>query len=213
MSDAVPALSSDDEDLDGFAADIAAQVESFLIALHEIAKGEVPEQTVSLLLLETSQLLLAGGRLGAIVDVVPDDEFEPDAGPEPDPDDLRERLAKLLEPIDSYVEVFDPYAAEPELVESRLSDDLADTASDLAHGLTHYKAGRVTEALFWWQFSYLSNWGSTASAALRGLQSVVAHVRLDDVLEDEEAVEDELLAQVAAEAQGLGSNDETRDQT
>jgi Domain of unknown function (DUF5063) len=106
--------------------------------------------------------------------------------------------------------VFDPYAAEPELVESRLSDDLADTASDLAHGLTHYKAGRVTEALFWWQFSYLSNWGSTASAALRGLQSVVAHVRLDDVLEDEEAAEDELLAQVSAEAHGLSEGDKNR---
>ncbi len=211
MSDAVPALSGGDEDLDEFAADIAVQVESFLIPLTEIAKGESPEQTVSLLLLETSQLLLAGGRLGAIVDVVPDDEFEPDAGPEPDPDDLRERLAKLLEPIDSYVEVFDPYAAEPELVESRLSDDLADTAADLAHGLTHFKAGRVTEALFWWQFSYLSNWGSTASAALRALQSVVAHVRLDETLEDETAVEDELLAQASAEAHGLHGGDDHAD--
>jgi hypothetical protein len=43
--------------------------------------------------------------------------------------------------------------------------------------MAHYKAGRTSEALWWWQFSYFSNWGSTASASLRALQSVVAHVR------------------------------------
>lgn len=193
-----------DHDLTEFAADIAAQIESFILAVTEIAKGESPEQTVSLLLLEVSQLLLAGGRLGAIIDVVPDDEFEPDAGPEPDPDDLRERLARLLEPIDGYLEVFDPYDTDAEVVESRLSDDIADVTADLAHGLKHFKAGRVTEALFWWQFSYLSNWGSTISAVLRALQSVVAHVRLDDTLDPETAAEDELLARVSAEAHGVG---------
>ena len=46
-------------------------------------------------------------------------------------------------------------------------------------GATYGGAGGVLEALWWWQFSYLSNWGGTASAALRALQSVVAHVRLD----------------------------------
>ena len=50
--------------------------------------------------------------------------------------------------------------------------------------MVHYKAGRTTEALWWWQFSYFSNWGSTASATLRALQSVVAHVRLNQPLEE-----------------------------
>ena len=49
----------------------------------------------------------------------------------------------------------------------------------LVHGLAHYKAGRADEALWWWQYSYLSNWGSTASSALRALHSAVAHTRLD----------------------------------
>ena len=59
-----------------------------------------------------------------------------------------------------------------------------DVMSDLLHGLQHYRAGRASEALWWWQFSYLSNWGSTASSALRALHSVVSHVRLDTPMED-----------------------------
>jgi hypothetical protein len=37
----------------------------------------------------------------------------------------------------------------------------------------------VGEALWWWQYSYVATWGGMASAALRALQSVVAHDRLD----------------------------------
>ena len=66
----------------------------------------------------------------------------------------------------------------------RVSDDMADVVADLIYGLAHYRAGRISEALWWWQFSYLSNWGSTASASLRALQSLVAHVRLDSPLDE-----------------------------
>jgi hypothetical protein len=166
-----------DEGLEDFTAEIADQVRSFVLAVREIALGEHPDQTVSLLLLETSQLMLAGGRLGAIIDVVPDDRFEPDAGPDADVDGVRASLATLLGPIDEYHEVFDPY--EPEIQASRLSDDLAVIVHQLSHGLAHYDAGRWKEALWWWQFSYLSAWGSEAGSALRALHSIVAHVRLD----------------------------------
>ena len=95
-------LGGDDTDgLEDFAIDIADQIQSFVLAVTEVAKAESPDQAVSLLLLEVSQLLLAGGRLGAIVDVVPDDRFEPDPGYDPDVDALRESLARLLEPIDA----------------------------------------------------------------------------------------------------------------
>ncbi|MGH8829257.1 MAG: DUF5063 domain-containing protein, partial [Jiangellaceae bacterium] len=100
------------EDYADFAAEIADQVESFLLAIREIARGSDPGSTLSLLLLEVSQLALAGGRLGAISDVVPNEQFEPDAGPDADVDELRERLAALLEPIDSYVEIIDPIDPE-----------------------------------------------------------------------------------------------------
>ena len=81
--------------------------------------------------------------------------------------------------MDAYTEVFDPYVDPPELVSSLLSDDLTSIASALAHGLRHYRDGRVDEALWWWQFSYVSTWGGEASAVLRALQSIVSHDRLD----------------------------------
>ncbi|MER8001984.1 DUF5063 domain-containing protein [Streptomyces sp. NPDC095613] len=180
MSDAT--LHAANQDPDDFAVQIADQIESFIVAVTEVAKGDEPDSTVPFLLLEFSQLMLAGGRLGAHEDILPEERYEPDLGPEPDVDDLRERFAVILEPIDVYSEVFDPYEPRKAPVASRISDDIADVVTDLRHGLAHYRAGRTTEALWWWQFSYFSNWGSTASAALRALQSLVAHVRLDQPL-------------------------------
>src|SRR3546814_2085681 len=91
---------------------------------------------------------------------------------------MRLRLARMLDGVDIYAEVFDTYG-EPEIVTSMLSDDLTSIATALAHGLRHHKAGRVDEALWWWQFSYVSSWGSEASGVLRALQSIVTHDRLD----------------------------------
>jgi hypothetical protein len=184
-------------DLEDFAQQIADQVESFLLALQAIARGEATGgRAVSLLLLEVSQVLLAGGRLGVHTDFTPVEKYEPDAGPDPDLDAMRLRLAVLLEGVDAYSEVFDPYVDPPEMVSSLLSDDLTSIASALAHGLRHHRAGRVSEALWWWQFSYVASWGNEASAALRALQSVVAHDRLDAEFESEQdqvAAADELL--------------------
>ncbi|MER8005057.1 MULTISPECIES: DUF5063 domain-containing protein [unclassified Streptomyces] len=182
MSDAT--LHDATQDPDDFAVQIADQVESFLVAVTEVAKGDEPGSAVPFLLLEVSQLLLAGGRLGAHEDIVPDERYEPDTGPDADVDELRENLARLLDPVDVYSEVFDPYEPRKAPVPARLSDDIADVITDLRHGMAHYRAGRVTEALWWWQFSYFSNWGSTASAALRALQSVLIHVRLNQPLEE-----------------------------
>ncbi|WP_432014993.1 DUF5063 domain-containing protein [Streptomyces sp. HD1123-B1] len=182
MSDAT--LHDAHPDPDDFAVQIADQIESFIVAVTEVAKGDEPDSAVPFLLLELSQLLLAGGRLGAHEDFVPEERYEPDAGPEPDVDELRERFALLLEPVDVYSEVFDPYVPRAEPVASRISDDLAGIITDLRHGMAHYREGRINEALWWWQFSYLSNWGTMASAALRALQSLVAHVRLDSPLDE-----------------------------
>lgn len=178
----IPLLVS--QEPDEFAVQIGDQIESFILSVREVAKGDDPDSAVPYLLLEVSQLLLAGGRLGAHEDIVPDERYEPDVGPEPDEDDLRQRLAALLEPIDVYSEVFDPYVPRSTPVACRISDDMADVVADLTHGLAHFRAGRVSEALWWWQFSYLSNWGPTASASLRALQSLVAHVRLDSPLDE-----------------------------
>jgi hypothetical protein len=167
-----------------FAQQIADQVESFLIALQAIAREGDVGRAISLLLLEISQVLLAGARLGAQRDFAPRAEYQPDVGPEPDIDEMRLRLAEMLGGIDTYSLVFDPYV--PELVESQLSDDLTSIATDLENGLRHYRLGNVDEALWWWQFSYVSSWGNLAGAALNALLSVVAHDRLDAEIEGEE---------------------------
>jgi hypothetical protein len=160
------------------AQETAADAETFLDAVTEVAAGASPDTAIPVLLLGLSQILLAGARLGAITDVVPSERFEPDAGPDPDVDPVRGGLANLFEGLDEYADVVDPLTSG-EVVRGSLTDDLADVAADLAHGLRHFRIGRVDEALWWWQFSYLSNWGVRAAMALRVLQSMLGHLRLD----------------------------------
>ncbi len=181
-------------ELEEFAQQIADAVESFLVALQAMSREENPGTVVPLLLVEVSQVLFAGARLGAQRDFAPRLEYQPDVGPDPDLDEMRLRLARLLDSVDTYAYNLDPYV--PDLVEAQLSDDLTSIANDLANGLRHFRAGDVSEALWWWQFSYLASWGESASAALRALQSVVAHDRLDTEFEGESeliAVADEVL--------------------
>jgi len=190
--EAIEALDSSTED---FAASIADSVESFLIALRAASREDDGGRVISLLLLEISQVLLTGARLGAQVDFEPRSEYQPDVGPDADLDDMRLRLAKLFGGLDTYSFVFDPYA--PEVVDSNLSDDLTSIAADLENGLRHYRSGHVDEALWWWQFSYVSSWGNLAGAVLNALLSVVAHDRLDveiDLDAEQVAAADEMLA-------------------
>ena len=187
----VPDLDAETED---FAQQIADQVESFLLALRAISQEADAGRGISLLLLEISQVLLAGARLGAQRDFTPDARYQPDVGPEPDLDAMRLRLARILGPVDAYSLVFDPYL--PEMVESLLSDDLVSIATDLENGLRHFRRGDVDEALWWWQFSYVSSWGNLAGAALNALISIVSHDRLDTDVEidaEQVAVADEVL--------------------
>ena len=158
--------------------EMASEAGAFLDAVTEVATGSSPDIAIPVLLLALSQSLLAGARLGAITDVVPSERFEPDAGPDPDVDPVRASLANVFEGLDEYADVVDPLT-NGEVVSGSLSDDLADVAADLAHGLRHYRAGRIDEALWWWQFSYLSTWGVRATTALRVLQSMLGHLRLD----------------------------------
>jgi len=167
-------LDSATEDL---AQQIANSVESFLLALRAIARENDVGRAIPLLLLEITQISLAGARIGVQTDFTPREEYQPDVGPEADLEDLRLRLAGMLDPIDTYSYVFDPYV--PEVVDSLLSDDITAIASDLENGLRHYRAGDVDEALWWWQFSYVASWGNLAGTALNALLSVVSHNRLD----------------------------------
>ena len=182
---------STDSDLLDVARAVAYEARGYLTTVTEVAAGTIHETSIPLLLLAVSDVLAAGARLGAMVDVVPVERFEPDAGPDPDRDPLRVNLANVLEGIDEYAEVVDPLV-DPRPSSAYLSADLATIASALDQGLAHFDAGRELEALWWWQFSYLSSWGERASSALRVLQALLAHLRLD--VPDEVAAEAEFEA-------------------
>lgn len=170
---------------------VARESRAFLTTTTEVAAGSNPDAAIPLLLLAVSDMLAAGARLGAIMDVVPAERFEPDLGPDVDLDPLRAGLENVLDGIDDYAEVEDPVLSA-EVVTSSVSSDLVLIAGALAQGLRHHEAGRVTEALWWWQYSYLSNWGERGSAVLRVLQAVLAHLRLD--VDDDVAAEAEFQA-------------------
>ena len=71
------------------------------------------------------------------------------------------------------------------------------SAESLAGFLRDAPLGEVEEALWWWQFSYVSNWGNLAGAALNALLSVVSHDRLDvevDLDSDQVVVAEQMLS-------------------
>ncbi|WP_226343725.1 DUF5063 domain-containing protein [Agilicoccus flavus] len=156
----------------------AVEARAFLTVVRQVAAGEQPETAIPLLLLATSQVLVTGARLGAITDVVPAQRFEPDLGSDDDAERLRNDLAILFTGLDDYAEVVDPLTST-EVSGAQVSGDLAEIAAALVHGLRHHAEGRYSEALWWWQFSYLSSWGGRAASAVRVLQSVISHIRLD----------------------------------
>ena len=179
------------DDLREVADSVATAARSYLTTVTEVAAGSNPDAAIALLLLAVSDMLAAGARLGAIVDVVPTERFEPDVGPDTDLDPLRAALENVLDGIDDYAEIDDPVLGS-EVVTSSLSGDLVLVAGALAQGLRHHESGQVTEALWWWQYSYLSSWGDRASAVLRVLQAILSHLRLD--VDDEVASEAEFHA-------------------
>ena len=181
-------MSESTADLVTLAGTTAEVARGFLSTVTEVAAGTAPEASLPLLLLAVSDLLSVGARLGATTDVVPDERFEPDAGPDADVEALRANLANVFEGIDEYHAVVDPVLG-PDVEAYTVSGELVAIAGALAQGLRHYEMGRVLEALWWWQFSYLSDWGGRATSVLGIVQSILAHLRLD--VDDDVATEAE----------------------
>ncbi|HNM98270.1 MAG TPA: DUF5063 domain-containing protein [Marmoricola sp.] len=182
-----------DSEFEDFGQSIADAVESFLVSLQGVSRDETAGTAIPLLLLCTSQVMSAGARLGVQQAFEPNDVFQPDVGPDPDLDEMRVRLAALLGDLDTYAHNFEPY--DPDTLPANLSDDLTSMAADLANGLRHFRAGNAVEALWWWQFSYLSNWGTIGCGVMSALHSVVAHDALDTEIDeaDQVAVAEEVL--------------------
>ena len=186
-----------DRELCALATETAREARTFLLTLSELAAAGKADTALPLLLLASTQVQAVGARLGAMVDVVPHEQFEPDLGPDVNVEGIRHGLHGLLAGVDEYVDVEDPVLSG-EVVRGLVSDDLAQVAADLTHGLRHHEAGRWQEALWWWQFSYLSTWGERLAATIRALHSLLAHVRLDA---DEEMVMEAEMAALHAEPQ------------
>lgn len=180
-----------DRALRSLAEATAGQVQDFLDTVTEVAAGANSGAAISLLLLATSDVLTTGARLGATVDVVPPTRFEPDLGPDPDLEPLRGGLANVLDGLDAFAEVVDPLFGT-EVVEASVTNDLVHIAEALAQGLKHYEAGQVIEALWWWQYSFFSQWGERAAALTRVFHAMLAHLRLD--VDDDVAQEAEFEA-------------------
>jgi hypothetical protein len=172
-----------DPEIEEFAQQIADAVEAFLVALQAMSREENAGTVVPLLLVEVSQILFAGARLGAQQDFQPESQYQPDVGPDPDLDAMRMRLADKLGELDTYAHNIEPY--DPDTVPAQISDDLTLIATDIANGLRHFRAGNVDEALWWWQFSYLASWGNNACGVLTALHAIIAHSRLDRDFEGE----------------------------
>lgn len=160
------------------ARDFAAQAQRYLDTVTDVAAGEHDGAGISLLLLATTQVLADGARLGAMSDVMPAERYEPDTGPDHDFGPMLVSLARELEGLDEYVDLADPLTSG-EMVAGNLPGDLITIAEELTRGLRHFHAGHAEEALWWWQFSYLSHWGERAASASRVLLGVLSHLRLD----------------------------------
>ncbi|RYE75563.1 MAG: DUF5063 domain-containing protein, partial [Myxococcales bacterium] len=67
---------SEQLDIEEFGQQIADSVEAFLRSLMDISRLEEGGTAVPLLLLDVSQLMLAGARLGAQIDFEIDDPYQ-----------------------------------------------------------------------------------------------------------------------------------------
>ena len=167
-----------DADLAELAGLTASEARHFIAAITEIASGSAPDAALPLALLATADILTTGARLGAIQDIVLDERYEPDDGDDTDLAALRAALANVFEGLDEYADLVDPVTST-ELTTGSLATDFSVIVGALDHGLKHFARGNQVEALWWWQFSYLSDWGERAAMALRVLHGLLAHVRLD----------------------------------
>ncbi|MFV0458696.1 MAG: DUF5063 domain-containing protein [Actinomycetales bacterium] len=168
----------DAEQLRRLAESTAAEAKEYLDTVTALAAGDADDDALSVLMVALSRIIAAGAKLGAVADVRVREVYEPDSGPDADVEDLHMGLAGLLEGLDEYVEIVDPVVSG-ELSQESLSNDLAEIAAALGHGMTHFDHGRYDEALWFWQYSFMASWGDRAVSGLRTLVSMLGHIRLD----------------------------------
>src|SRR6201989_1649821 len=101
---------------------VAVNVKNFIDGVEALAQSG-GDETLPLLMLELSQILLAEPQRGASSDVILPRNWEPEVGDDPDLDALRTGLAGRLSAADEHAEAFEPYK-DTSCVPVRISDDV-----------------------------------------------------------------------------------------
>ncbi|WP_160118379.1 DUF5063 domain-containing protein [Bacillus sp. V59.32b] len=71
-----------------------------------------------------------------------------------------------------YSEVYEPYSDE-ESINASLTDDILDIYQDVKEGLILFESNDRNEAIWHWNFSFSTHWGSHVVDALRALHSIM----------------------------------------
>ena len=141
-------------------------------------RRDAGDEAVPLLLLEVSQILLAGAQLGAITDVDPGPATGAGRRRRPGSGRAAGRAGPALAGLDDYAELFDPYAdTGPRRSSCRTTWPRSRPTSSTGCSTTRPAAS--SRPCGGGSTPTSTTGARTAGAALRALQSVVAHARLD----------------------------------
>ncbi len=169
------------------ADDVAREARTFTDVVDGLVNdpvGEAREAAVPLLLTALASVQSAGAVIGVISDApLPDadayDEWVESETPSASSTSYRRlvrALGNVLDEADAYARLAHPYDSDPDdVVEVRLSDDVAEVYRALDDGLQAYDAGFRMHAVAQWQETYRVHWGHHAASAVVALHALLAY--------------------------------------
>jgi hypothetical protein len=181
------------------ADDVAREARMFTDVVDGLVNdpvGEAREAAVPLLLTALASVQSAGAVIGVISDApLPDaDAYDdwveaetPASSSSTSYKRLLRALGAILDQADAYARLAHPYDSDPDdVVEVRLSDDIAEVYRALDDGLEAYDAGFRMHAVAQWQETYRVHWGHHAAGAVVALHALLAFGTDDDEDDDDE---------------------------
>jgi hypothetical protein len=142
---------------------------SFVEAAREFCRWAEADPSDATSELDTALRLLSGLYHQAALQPHDVAEAHPDLPEEAVPNEaIYKRFGAL--PVGYYAETLDPFAVPSgEVGVGDIADDLRDIYRDVKVGLLAHEAGRPTEALGHWAWTFRYHWGRHAAGALRAL--------------------------------------------
>lgn len=168
------------------ADDVAREARMFTDVVDGLVNdpvGEAREAAVPLLLTALASVQSAGAVIGVISDApLPDadayDEWVESETPTASSTSYKRlvrALGAILDEADAYARLAHPYDSDPDdVIEVRLSDDIAEVYRALDDGLQAYDAGFRMHAVGQWQETYRVQWGHHAANAVVALHALLA---------------------------------------